>query len=131
MSTMNITFKHPDEIIDFLKTVCKFDFNMDMRRGRAVVDAKSLLGIMNLGLNNVIELQMYADDCTELERQLEDLQHKMEHKNGMSGICSASFLIYYTHNSGYIECALPVYDVGVASDHRRRKRVPRHILCSG
>ena len=59
MSTMNITFKHPDEIIDFL------------RRGRAVVDAKSLLGIMNLGLNNVIELQMYADDCTELERQLE------------------------------------------------------------
>ena len=50
MSTMNITFKHPDEIIDFLKT---------------------LLGIMNLGLNNVIELQMYADDCTELERQLE------------------------------------------------------------
>ena len=62
---------HPDEIIDFLKTVCKFDFNMDMRRGRAVVDAKSLLGIMNLGLNNVIELQMYADDCTELERQLE------------------------------------------------------------
>ena len=56
MSTMNITFKHPDEIIDFLNTVCKFDFNMDMRRGRAVVDAKSLLGIMNLGLNNVIEL---------------------------------------------------------------------------
>lgn len=64
-------FQTPDEIIDFLKTVCKFDFNMDMRRGRAVVDAKSLLGIMNLGLNNVIELQMYADDCTELERQLE------------------------------------------------------------
>lgn len=29
MSTMNITFKHPDEIIDFLKTVCKFDFNME------------------------------------------------------------------------------------------------------
>ena len=71
MSTMNITFKHPDEIIDFVNTVCKFDFNMDMRRGRAVVDAKSLLGIMNLGLNNVIELQMYADDCTELKKQLE------------------------------------------------------------
>ena len=105
MSTMNITFKHPDEIIDFLKTVCKFDFNMDMRRGRAVVDAKSLLGIMNLGLNNVIELQMYADDCTELERQLERFA-AMEYKNGMSGICSASFLIYYTYNSGYIECAL-------------------------
>ena len=42
MSTMNITFKHPDEIIDFLNTVCKFDFNMDMRRGRAVVDLQCL-----------------------------------------------------------------------------------------
>ena len=50
---------------------CNFYFNVDLRRGLAVVVAKSLLGIMNLGLNNVIELQMYADDCTELERQLE------------------------------------------------------------
>ena len=49
MSTMNITFKHPDEIIDFLKTVCKFDFNMDMRRGRAVGEAMLLLGFMILG----------------------------------------------------------------------------------
>ena len=48
MSTMNITFKHPDEIIDFLTTVCKIDYNMDMRRGRAVVDAKTLLGLMTL-----------------------------------------------------------------------------------
>lgn len=32
MSTMNITFKHPDEIIDFLKTVCKFDFNIHEKR---------------------------------------------------------------------------------------------------
>lgn len=71
MSTMNITFKHPDEIIDFVNTVSKFDFDMDMKKGRAVVDAKSLLGIMNLGLNNVIELQMYSDDCTELKKQLE------------------------------------------------------------
>ena len=71
MSTMNVTFKHPDEIIDFVNTVCKFDFDMDMKKGRAVVDAKSLLGIMNLGLNNVIELQMYSDDCAELKKQLE------------------------------------------------------------
>ena len=49
----------------------KYDFDMDMRKGRAVVDAKSLLGIMHLGLNNVIELQMYSDHCEELQKELE------------------------------------------------------------
>ena len=44
---------------------------MDLRKGRAVVDAKSLLGIMHLGLNNVIELQMYSDHCEELQKELE------------------------------------------------------------
>jgi len=44
---------------------------MDLKRGKATVDAKSLLGIMYLGLNNVIELQMYSEDCTELKKELE------------------------------------------------------------
>lgn len=66
MSGMKVTFKHPDEILEFVNTVSKYDFDMDMRKGRIVVDAKSLLGIMHLGLNNEIELQMYSDDCEEL-----------------------------------------------------------------
>ena len=68
MSKMQITFKNPEEIVAFVNT---YDFDMDMRKGRAVVDAKSLLGIMHLGLNNVIELQMYSDQCEELQKELE------------------------------------------------------------
>lgn len=71
MSKMQITFKNPEEIVAFVNTVSKYDFDMDMRKGRAVVDAKSLLGIMHLGLNNVIELQMYSDQCEELQKELE------------------------------------------------------------
>ena len=33
-----------------------------------MVDAKSILGIMNLGLNNVISLQVYGDHCEELKK---------------------------------------------------------------
>ena len=51
---MKITFKHPEEIREFVNTVSKYDFDMDMRKGRVVVDAKSLLGIMHLGLNSVM-----------------------------------------------------------------------------
>ena len=57
MSEMKITFKHPDEILDFVNTVSKYEFDMDMKKGHVVVDAKSLLGIMHLGINNEIALQ--------------------------------------------------------------------------
>jgi phosphocarrier protein HPr len=43
---------------------------MDMKKGHVVVDAKSLLGIMHLGINNEIALQMYTDDCEELCREI-------------------------------------------------------------
>ena len=70
MSEMKITFKHPDEILDFVNTVSKYEFDMDMKKGHVVVDAKSLLGIMHLGINNEIALQMYTDDCEELCREI-------------------------------------------------------------
>ena len=70
MSEMKITFKHPEEIRDLVNTVSKYEFDMDMRKGRVVVDAKSLLGIMHLGLNSVMELKMYSDDCEELQKQI-------------------------------------------------------------
>lgn len=50
MSKMQITFKNPEEIVAFVNTVSKYDFDMDMRKGRAVVDAKSLLGLCTLDL---------------------------------------------------------------------------------
>lgn len=71
MSKMQITFKNPEEIVAFVNTVSRYDFDMDLKKGRAVVDAKLLLGIMHLGLNNVIELQMYSDHCEELQKELE------------------------------------------------------------
>ena len=70
MSEMKLTFKTPDEIVEFVKTVAKYEFDVDVRRGRVVVDAKSLLGIMHLGLNSVLELKMHTGDAGELETEL-------------------------------------------------------------
>ena len=67
MSEMKLTFKTPDEIVEFVKTVSKYEFDV---RGRVVVDAKSLLGIMHLGLNSVLELKMHTGDAGELETEL-------------------------------------------------------------
>ena len=70
MSEMKLTFKTPDEIVEFVKTVSKYEFDVDVRRGRVVVDAKSLLGIMHLGLNSVLELKIHTGDAGELETEL-------------------------------------------------------------
>lgn len=70
MSEMKITFKNPDEILEFVNTVSKYDFDMDLKKGRVIVDAKSLLGIMHLGLNSEIKLQVYSDDCEELQKKI-------------------------------------------------------------
>lgn len=70
MNEIKVTFKNPEEILDFVKKVTKYDCPMDMKRGRFVVDAKSILGIMNLGLNNVINLKVYDDDCEQLKQEI-------------------------------------------------------------
>ena len=70
MSEMKLTLKTPDEIVEFVNTVSKYEFDVDVRRGRVVVDAKSLLGIMHLGLNSILELKMHTADGEELETEL-------------------------------------------------------------
>ena len=55
MREMNLTFRNPDEVLDFVKTVEQYPFDMDLCRGSVVVDAKSLLGIMNLGFNQTVK----------------------------------------------------------------------------
>ena len=71
MSTKNIIFSNPDDVINFLKIVEKYPYDMDMKRGRYIVDAKSLLGLMNLGLNHKIELKVYDEKCDDLWKELD------------------------------------------------------------
>lgn len=71
MREMNLTFRNPDEVLDFVKTVEQYPFDMDLCRGSVVVDAKSLLGIMNLGFNQIVSLKIYSNDCNELFQNIE------------------------------------------------------------
>lgn len=49
MSQRTIIFSSPEDVLNFVRTVEKYPYDMDLESGRAVVDAKSLLGLMNLG----------------------------------------------------------------------------------
>lgn len=71
MNKKIVVFQNPDDVVEFVKKVEKYPFNMDMKRGKYIVDAKSLLGLMNLGCKTEIELKVYEEDCEELFKDIE------------------------------------------------------------
>ena len=60
-----------DHVKNFVSLVNRYPYDMDLRSGRYVVDAKSILGIFSLDLSKPITLEIYAEDCGDL---LEDIK---------------------------------------------------------
>lgn len=71
MRRRTVMFSNPDEVMNFVKTVEKYPYDMDVKRGKSIVDAKSLMGLLNLGLNRKIELRVYEEECQELFHNIE------------------------------------------------------------
>jgi hypothetical protein len=44
---------------------------MDLRSGKFVIDAKSLLGVFSLDLSKPVVLEIYSDNCDALLKDLE------------------------------------------------------------
>ena len=61
MNQMIIKFQNPEEVLDFVNKVAKYPYDMDMKRGRFVVDAKSILGIMTMDLRNPMWITANCD----------------------------------------------------------------------
>ena len=70
MKSIVILLNTTDSVKNFVSIISKYDFEMDLRSGRYVVDAKSLLGIFSLDLNKPVVLEIYATDCDELIKEI-------------------------------------------------------------
>jgi len=55
-----------ENVNKFVNIVARYPYEMDLRAGRHVVDAKSILGIFSLDLSKPITLEVYSDDCQDL-----------------------------------------------------------------
>ena len=66
MKSLPIKLSFAEEVKTFVNTVNKYPYEMDLRSGRHVVDAKSILGIFSLDLSKPITLDIYTDDCDDL-----------------------------------------------------------------
>lgn len=71
MKSVTIQLSLAENVKDFVAAVSKYPYDIDLRSGRHVVDAKSILGIFSLDLNKPITLEVYDDKCEDL---LEDVK---------------------------------------------------------
>ena len=65
MNEKRIKLAATEDVQEFVKAAGNCDFDIDATYQRAIVDAKSLLGILALGLENVLELCIYSDESCE------------------------------------------------------------------
>ena len=75
MKSVMIRLSLVENVNKFVNIVSRYPFEMDLRAGRHVVDAKAILGIFSLDLSRPITLEIYSDDCEQL---LADIQPFME-----------------------------------------------------
>ena len=71
MKSVQIRLSLVENVNKFVNIVSHYPFEMDLRAGRHVVDAKSILGIFSLDLSRPITLEIYSDDCDKLLKEIE------------------------------------------------------------
>ena len=71
MKTATIKLSLVENVNRFVNIVGRYPFDMDLRAGRHVVDAKSILGIFSLDLSRPITLEIYSDDCEQLLKEIQ------------------------------------------------------------
>ena len=54
-----------DHVKNFVSLVNRYPYDMDLRSGRYVVDAKSILGVMSLGMTKGTEIRIVAEGPDE------------------------------------------------------------------
>lgn len=63
MKTFNIMLNSINDVKNFVNTVNKYDFDVDLTSGRYVVDAKSIMGIFSLDLSKPIKVEVFSDEA--------------------------------------------------------------------
>lgn len=62
MKAVKISLNSIDKVKSFVNEIAKYDYDFDLVSGRYVIDAKSIMGIFSLDLNQVITLNIHAEN---------------------------------------------------------------------
>ena len=70
MKSLKVSLSMAESVKNFVNVVSKYPYDIDLRSGRFVIDAKSLLGIFSLDHSKPNELEIYSDKCDDLVSEL-------------------------------------------------------------
>ncbi len=76
MKSVRILLGTTDRVNAFVEIMGQFDYDADVRSGRYVVNAKSILGILSLDLNRPVVLEIYDNDCDDLLEKIKSFMVK-------------------------------------------------------
>jgi phosphocarrier protein HPr len=76
--------------------VNKYPYEIDLRSGRHVVDAKSILGIFSLDLSKPVIVEIYSDDCDDFLKDIESfIKSKFNHMQNLLISSDPSFQLFF------------------------------------
>lgn len=70
MKSVEIKLSLTEQVKEFVNIVSRYPYEIDLRSGRHIVDAKSILGIFSLDLGRPITMEVYADNCDDLMAEI-------------------------------------------------------------
>lgn len=71
VNAVNLEFTSVNEIQEFVNLVKDFKGDIDMVQGRITVDAKSILGVCSLNMQDKMELQVQRGDFDRLRERIQ------------------------------------------------------------
>jgi len=72
--TVTVSLPDMETIKAFVAILCRYPQEMDLRSSRYVVDAKSILGIMSLGPQPSVFLDIYGEDAESVAEAIADFR---------------------------------------------------------
>ncbi len=71
MKRVEVKFERPDQIIDFVRIMNRYEYDADVKCGSRIVDAKSIVGVLALAKSKTVEVIVHTDDaCQELMEEI-------------------------------------------------------------
>ena len=68
ITKITVTLNDFSKIKNFSSEVVKFESDIDLVKGRYIIDAKSTIGIFTLDLSSPVDVVIHSDDEDEIRR---------------------------------------------------------------
>ncbi|MBO5412043.1 MAG: HPr family phosphocarrier protein [Clostridia bacterium] len=74
MKSIKISLEMAQRVKEFVNVTQDYPYEILLKSGKYVVDAKSILGIFSLDLSQPIVVEVYADECDDLLEKLKKFE---------------------------------------------------------